>query len=64
MDPDVMITIAFTLEVFLFVLVGGVVIARRADNATREAAGRHGNEPREPKAIEPPRPRATMNVRS
>jgi hypothetical protein len=57
MDADVMITIAFTLEVFLFALVAAVVIARRAHKATREAAaGERGTEPREPEAIAPPRP--------
>jgi hypothetical protein len=61
MDADVMITIAFTLEVFLFALVAGVVIARRAHKATREAAGEDGTEPRERKAIAPPSRPATAN---
>ena len=58
MDADVMITIAFTLELFLFALVAGMVIARRT---TREAAGERGTEPRDPEAIAPPRPCATAN---
>jgi hypothetical protein len=56
MDADVMITIAFTFEVFLFALVAGMVIARRT---TREAADERGTEPRESEAIAPPSPRAT-----
>jgi hypothetical protein len=44
MNADVMITIAFTLEVFVFALVTGVVIARRAHNA-KQAAGERGTEP-------------------
>jgi hypothetical protein len=61
MDADVMITIAFTLEVFLFAFVAGVVVAHRAHKATREAAGERGTEPREPEAIASPRPPATAN---
>jgi hypothetical protein len=61
MDADVMITIAFCLEVFLFALVAGVVIARRAHKAKQEAAGERGTEPREPEAIAPPRPPASAN---
>jgi hypothetical protein len=61
MDADVMITIAFTLEVFLFALVAAVVVARRAHRATREAAGERRTEPREPKVIAPPRPPGTAN---
>jgi hypothetical protein len=60
MDPDVMITIVFCVEVFLFALVPGVVIARRAHKAKRGAAER-GSEPREPKATGLPRPSATAN---
>jgi hypothetical protein len=44
MDADVMITIVFTLEVFLFALVPGVVIARRAHKAKQEAAAKRGGE--------------------
>jgi hypothetical protein len=44
MNADVMITIAFTFEVFVFALVTGVVIARRAHNA-KQAAGERGTEP-------------------
>jgi hypothetical protein len=61
MDADVMITIAFTIEVFLFALVAGVVVARRAHKAAREAAGERRTEPREPEAIALPGPRATAN---
>jgi hypothetical protein len=61
MDADVMITIAFTLEVFLFALVAAVVVARRAHRATRAAAGERRTESREPKVIAPPRPPATAN---
>jgi hypothetical protein len=63
MDADVMITIAFTLEVFLFALVAGVVIVRRAHKATREAPRDRGTEPREPKTIGP-KPPATANERT
>ena len=48
MDADVVITIAFTLEVFLFALVAGVVIARGAHKATREAADERRTEPHKP----------------
>jgi hypothetical protein len=61
MDADVMITIAFTLEVFLFALVAGAVFVRRAHKATREAAGERGTEPRGAEAIAPPRPSVTAN---
>jgi hypothetical protein len=60
MDPDVMITIVFCLEVFLFALVPGVVIVRRAPEA-KQAADERGTEPREPEEIAPPRPPATAN---
>lgn len=60
MNADAMITIAFTLEVFLFALLAAVV-ARRAHRATREGAGERRTEPREPKVIAPPRPPATAN---
>jgi hypothetical protein len=61
MDADVMITIAFTLEVFLFALVAAVVIARRAHKATREGAGERCTASREMEAIAPPRPPVTAN---
>jgi hypothetical protein len=54
MSADVMITIVFTLEVFLLALVPGVAIARRAHKAM-QAADERGTEPREPEAIAPPR---------
>jgi hypothetical protein len=44
MDADVMITIVFCFEVFLFALVPGVVIARRAHKAKQEAAAKRGSE--------------------
>jgi hypothetical protein len=61
MDADVMITIAFTLEVFLFALTAGMVVARRAHKATREAAGERRTDPRESEAIAPPRPPESRN---
>ena len=46
MDADVMITIAFCLEVFLFAIVAAVMIARRVHNAKQEVAVVQGTEPR------------------
>jgi hypothetical protein len=59
MDADVMITIVFTLEVFLFALVPGVVIVRR--HKAKQAAAERGSGPREPKATGLPRRSATAN---
>jgi hypothetical protein len=63
MNADVMITIVFTLEVFLFALVPGLVIARRAHAAKQEAAGKRGSERGEAPAdaIGLPTPPATAN---
>jgi hypothetical protein len=61
MDPDVMITIVFCVEVLLFALVAGVLIARHVGQAKREAVGERGTEPRETEAIRRPRPPATAN---
>jgi hypothetical protein len=46
MDPDVMITIVFATEVFLFALVPGIVLARRARRARHEVAAVRATEPR------------------
>jgi hypothetical protein len=43
MDPDVMITAAFCLEVFLFALVAAVVIAREARKDRAEAGPASAN---------------------
>ena len=63
MDADVMITIAFVLEVFLFGLVAAVVVARGVRKANRVAAAENerdrGEAPAE--AIGPPRPPASAN---
>lgn len=63
MDADVMITIVFCLEVFLFALVPGVVIARRAHKARQEAAAKRGSERGEApaEAIRLPTSPATAN---
>jgi hypothetical protein len=61
MNADVMITIVFVAEVFLFALVAGVLIARHVGQAKREAVGERGTEPRETEAIRRPRPPATAN---
>ena len=52
MDADVMITIAFCLEVFLFALAGGLFVAHevsksrsRAAVETRSASGRGRSQP-------------------
>jgi hypothetical protein len=45
MNPDVFITIVLTVEVFLFALVPGFVIARRARNSAKQAAGERPTEP-------------------
>jgi hypothetical protein len=59
MDADAMITIAFTLEAFLFALVAGAIFVRHAHKVTREAAGEGGTRGSE--AIAPPRPPVTEN---
>lgn len=63
MDADVMITIVFTLEVFLFALVPGLVIAHRAHKAKQEAAAKRGSEHSEApaEATGLPAPPATAN---
>jgi hypothetical protein len=42
MDADVMITIAFCLEVFLFALVGGLFVAHEVRKSRSEAAAEAG----------------------
>jgi hypothetical protein len=43
MDADVMITIAFCLEVFLFALVGGLFVAHEVRKSRSEAAAEAGS---------------------
>jgi hypothetical protein len=52
MDADVMITIWFCLEVLLFALAAGAVIARRVQSAQQEAAVAHSTAPGEPARID------------
>jgi hypothetical protein len=42
MDADVMITIAFCLEVFLFALAGGLLVAHEVGKSRSEAAAETG----------------------
>jgi hypothetical protein len=42
MDADVMITIAFCLEVFLFALAGGLLVAHEVGKSRSEAAAEAG----------------------
>ena len=51
MDADVMITIAFCLEVFLFALVGGLFVAHEVHKSRSRAA------------VETPPPRAGLGTR-
>jgi uncharacterized protein YneF (UPF0154 family) len=44
MDADVMITIVFVLEVFLFGLAGGVFVAHEARKARLEGAAERERE--------------------
>jgi hypothetical protein len=63
MDADVMITIAFCLEVFLFALAGGLLIARELRKSRSEAAVENGRERLEPAAMPTrPRPSASANL--
>jgi hypothetical protein len=45
-NPDVMITIVFAAEVFLFALVPSVVLVRRAHRASHEVAAERATENR------------------
>jgi hypothetical protein len=51
MDADVMITIVFVLEVFLFGLAFGVFVVHEAGKARAEAAAENGRERLKPAAI-------------
>jgi hypothetical protein len=46
MDADVMITIAFCLEVFLFAFAGGLFVAHEVRKSRSEAAAEEGRAPR------------------
>ncbi len=48
MDADVMITIAFCFEVFLFALAAGLFVAHEARKSRSEAAAEKGRERLEP----------------
>jgi hypothetical protein len=48
MDADVMITIAFCFEVFLFALAGGLFVAHKVRKSRSEAAAEKGHERLEP----------------
>ena len=50
MDADVMITIAFCLEVFLFALAGGLFVAHEVRRSRSRAAVETGRERLEPGA--------------
>jgi hypothetical protein len=52
MDADVMITIAFCLEVFLFALAGGLFVAHEVRKSRSRAAVETGRERLEPAAKE------------
>jgi hypothetical protein len=63
MDADVMITIAFCLEVFLFALVGGLFVAHEVRKSRSQAAVQTGCERLEPAAMRTrPRPSASANL--
>jgi hypothetical protein len=60
MDADVMITIAFCLEVFLFALAGGLFVAHEVRKSRSEAAVEIGREHLRPAATRTrPRPSAS-----
>jgi hypothetical protein len=63
MDADVMITIAFCLEVFLFALAGGLFVAHEVRKSRSEAAVENGRSGLEPAAMRTrPRPSASANL--
>jgi hypothetical protein len=63
MDADVMITIAFGLEVFLCALAGGLLVAHEVRKSRSEAAVETGRERLEPAAMRTrPRPSASGNL--
>ena len=63
MDPDVMITIAFCLEVFLFALAGGLFVAHEIRKSRSEAAVEIGRGRLESAAMRTrPRPSASGNL--
>ena len=51
MDADVMITIAFCLEVFLFALAGALFVAHEVRKSRSQAAVETGRERLEPAAM-------------
>jgi len=51
MDADVMITIAFCLEVFLFALAGGLLVAHEVGKSPSKVAVENGRERLEPAAM-------------
>ena len=63
MDADVMITIAFCLEVFLFALAGGLFVAHEVRKSRSEAAVETGREHLKAAAMRTrQRPSASANV--
>jgi hypothetical protein len=63
MDADVMITIAFCLEVFLFALAAGLFVAHEVRKSRSEAAAETGRERLKPAAMRTrPRPSASANL--
>ena len=63
MDADVMITIAFCLEVVLFALATGLFVAHEARKSRSEAAVEKGRERPKPTEIRTrPRPSASANL--
>jgi hypothetical protein len=62
MDADVMITIAFCLEVFLFALAGGLFVAHEVRKSRSEAAAEAGRERLDRTEMRTrPRPSASAN---
>jgi hypothetical protein len=62
MGADVMITIVFVLEVFLFGLAAGVFVVHEARKTRAESAGENGRERLKPAAIST-RPRAGASAK-
>jgi hypothetical protein len=63
MDADVMITIAFCLEVFLFALAGGLFVAHEVRKSRSEATVETGRGRLEPAAMRTrPRPSASASL--
>jgi hypothetical protein len=61
MDADVMITIAFCLEVFLFALAGGLFVAHEVRKSRSRAAVETGRERLKPAAT-PTRPMGSASA--